>query len=94
MYELLVDFIDGDISESDVRVHMHDCVYKYCTPNSRILHFRYTVHLPIYGTELLREVGLRDEQIPQFIVINSSELEKCILDLIKKDSRFSNIREI
>ena len=94
MYELLVDFTDGDISESDVVVRMHDCIYKYCAPNYRILWFKYTVFLPIHGTELEKEIGLRDEQVPQFIDINRSEFEECILDLIKKDSRFSNIREV
>tara|TARA_Y100000310_G_scaffold127218_1_gene126273 strand:- start:131 stop:412 length:282 start_codon:yes stop_codon:yes gene_type:complete len=93
MYELLVDYSSGDTSESDVRVQMTDCFYKYCIPNWRSLWFRYIVYLSD-GVELPRDVGLQNEQVPQFIDINKSELEKCILDLIKKDSRFSNIREV
>ena len=93
MYELLVDYIDSNISENDVTVRMHDCIYKYCIPNYRVLWFKYTVYLS-NGIELEKEVCLRDEQVPQFIDINKSEFEECILDLIKKDSRFNNIREV
>ncbi len=93
MYELLVDFSDGDVSETDVRVQMTDCYYKYCIPNWKSLWFRYIVYLS-NGKELPRDVGLQNDMIPQFIDINKSELEECILDLIKKDSRFSNVREV
>jgi len=93
MYELLVDFSDGDVSETDVRVQMTDCYYKYCIPNWKSLWFRYMVYLS-NGKELPRDVGLQNDMIPQFIDINKSELEECILDLIKKDSRFSNVREV
>ena len=93
MYELLVDFSDGDVSETDVRVQMTDCYYKYCIPNWKSLWFRYVVYLS-NGKELPRDVGLQNDMIPQFIDINKSELEECILDLIKKDSRFSNVREV
>ena len=93
MYELLVDFSDGDVSETDVRVQMTDCYYKYCIPNWKSLWFRYMVYLS-NGKELPRDVNLQNDMIPQFIDINKSELEECILDLIKKDSRFSNVREV
>ncbi len=93
MYELLVDFSDGDVSETDVRVQMTDCYYKYCTPNWKSLWFRYIVYLS-NGKEIPRDIGLQNDMIPQFIDINKSELEECILDLIKKDSRFSNVREV
>ena len=93
MYELLVDFSDGDVSETDVRVQMTDCYYKYCIPNWKSLWFRYMVYLS-NGKEIPRDVGLQNDMIPQFIDINKSELEECILDLIKKDSRFSNVREV
>ena len=93
MYELLVDFSDGDVSETDVRVQMTDCYYKYCIPNWKSLWFRYIVYLS-NGKEIPRDIGLQNDMIPQFIDINKSELEECILDLIKKDSRFSNVREV
>ena len=93
MYELLVDFSNGDVSETDVRVQMTDCYYKYCIPNWKSLWFRYVVYLS-NGVKIPRDVGLQNELVPQFIDINKSELEESILDLIKKDSRFTNVREV
>tara|TARA_Y100000310_G_C20637800_1_gene792146 strand:- start:110 stop:391 length:282 start_codon:yes stop_codon:yes gene_type:complete len=93
MYELLVDFSDGDVSETDVRVLMTDCYYKYCLPSWKSLWFRYIVFLSD-GKEIPRDINFRDEMIPHFIDINKSELEESILDLIKKDSRFTNVREV
>ena len=58
------------------------------------LHILYVIYCED-GTEYEESKELIATEDISFVVdINRSEFEECILDLVKKDSRFSNIREV
>ena len=60
----------------------------------KTLHILYVIYCED-GQEIEESKELKETEDVSFVVdINRSEFEECILDLIKKDSRFSNIREV
>jgi len=91
--ELIADFIEDDVNESDVTVRLMSVRYIWCRTDEDThisLNFFYKIIFSGDISEKVIEVNLTNDLIDD---IDNSRYEDFVMSIIKKDSRLTNIRD-
>ena len=92
--EFIADYHEGEVSQSDVTVKLTSVRYIWCRTdddNFISLNFFYKIIFSGDISEKIIEVNFTDDLIGD---INKSRYEDFVIEIMKQDSRFSNIREV
>lgn len=89
--EFIADYQEGEVSQNDVTVKLTSVRYIWCRTdddNFISLNFFYKIIFSDVSEKVV-EVNFTDDLIGN---INKSRYEDFVIDIVKLDSRFSNIR--
>ena len=92
--EFIADYQEREVSQNDVTVKMTSVSYIWCRTdddNFISLNFFYKIIFSGDISEKIIEVNFTDDLIGD---INKSRYEDFVIEIVKQDSRFSNIREV
>ena len=92
--EFIADYQEGEVSQSDVTVKLTSVRYIWCrTDDDNVISLNFFYKIIFSGdiSEKVVEVNFTNDLIDD---INKSRYEDFVIEIVKKDSRFSNIREV